>query len=293
MIMERKNFNNYKEISLLIMLIPMLFILIDTLGRMNSKINNKNLFEIIFNEIFLYREVVFKFIIVISLIFVISKIKIIKEKFIIGDFKIIIGYTTLGVISYKFFGSEYGLSKSLDIYVMCIISMIFILSGIREIISSIDNINVNFEEKSNFERLVYIRVKYLGIIYFIIFLILIAIENLNSIMSSEFILDLISNYNQHYNNMTRVISILGVVLIVTIILIIKKLFSNLNLCYEEYIYIIKHKTVTEEVKKDIDFINLKFETNKKYINNKFKKLEDKKVQVLLKGIFDLFKYNKH
>ncbi len=42
MTMERKNFNNYKEVSLLIMLIPMLFILIDTLGRMNSKINNKN-----------------------------------------------------------------------------------------------------------------------------------------------------------------------------------------------------------------------------------------------------------
>ncbi|EOU1946194.1 hypothetical protein DMN29_13580, partial [Clostridium perfringens] len=144
-----KNFNNYKEVSLLIMLIPMLFILIDTLGRMNSKINNKNLFEIIFNEIFLYREVIVKFIMAIVVIFVISKIKIIKEKFILGDFKIIIGYTTLGIISYKFFGSEYGLSKSLDVYVMCIIAMIFILSGIREIISSIDNININIEEKSN------------------------------------------------------------------------------------------------------------------------------------------------
>ncbi|WP_415314745.1 hypothetical protein, partial [Clostridium perfringens] len=217
----------------------------------------------------------------------------IKEKFILGDFKIIIGYTTLGVISYKFFGSEYGLSKSLDVYVMCIIAMIFILSGIREIMSSIDNININIEEKSNFERLVYTRVKYLGIIYFIIFAILIAIENLNSIMSSDFIVSLISNYNQHYNNMARVISVLGVVLIVALILIIKKSFSNLNLCYEEYIYIIKHKTVTEEIKKDIDFVNLKVEANKKYINNKFKKLEDKKAQVLLKGIFDLFKDNKH
>ena len=277
MAMERKNFNNYKEVSLLIMLIPMLFILIDTLGRMNSKINNKNLFEIIFNEIFLYREVIVKFIIAIVVIFVITKIKIIKEKFILGDFKIIIGYTTLGVISYKFFGSEYGLSKSLDV----------------EIMSSIDNININIEEKSNFERLVYTRVKYLGIIYFIIFAILIAIENLNSIMSSDFIVSLISNYNQHYNNMARVISVLGVVLIVALILIIKKSFSNLNLCYEEYIYIIKHKTVTEEIKKDIDFVNLKVEANKKYINNKFKKLEDKKAQVLLKGIFDLFKDNKH
>ena len=280
---ERKNFNNYKEVSLLIMLIPMLFILIDTLGRMNSKINNKNLFEIIFNEIFLYREVIVKFIMAIVVIFVISKIKIIKEKFILGDFKIIIGYTTLGIISYKFFGSAYGLSKSLDVYVMCIISMIFILSGIREIMSSIDNININIEEKSNFE----------GIIYFIIFAILIAIENLNSIMSSDFIVSLISNYNQHYNNMARVISVLGVVLIVALILIIKKSFSNLNLCYEEYIYIIKHKTVTEEIKKDIDFVNLKVEANKKYINNKFKKLEDKKAQVLLRGIFDLFKDNKH
>lgn len=55
--------------------------------------------------------------------------------------------------------------------------MIFILSGIREIMSSIDNININIEEKSNFERLVYTRVKYLGIVYFIIFAILIAIEN--------------------------------------------------------------------------------------------------------------------
>ncbi len=132
---------------------------------------------------------------------------------------------------------------------MCIISMIFILSGIREIMSSIDNIHINIEEKSNFERLVYTRVKYLGIIYFIIFAIVIAIENLNSIMSSDFIVSLISNYNQHYNNMARVISVLGVVLIVALILIIKKSFSKLNLCYEEYIYIIKHKTVTEEIKK--------------------------------------------
>lgn len=107
---------------------------------------------------------------------------------------------------------------------MCIIAMIFILSGIREIMSSIDNININIEEKSNFERLVYTRVKYLGIIYFIIFAILIAIENLNSIMSSDFIVSLISNYNQHYNNMARVISVLGVVLIVALILIIKNHF---------------------------------------------------------------------
>ena len=53
------------------------------------------------------------------------------------------------------------------------------------------------------------------------------------------------------------------------------------------------KRTVEEIKKDIDFVNLKVEANKKYINNKFKKLEDKKAQVLLKGIFDLFKDNKH
>ena len=79
--MERRDFNNYKEISILIMLIPMLFILVDTLGRINSKINNKNLLETIFNEIFIYREFIVKIIIIMVVIFVISKIKIIKEKF--------------------------------------------------------------------------------------------------------------------------------------------------------------------------------------------------------------------
>lgn len=290
---ERKDFNNYKEVSILIMLIPMLFILIDTLGRMNSNINNKNLFEIIFNEVFLYREFIVKFIMLIVIVFIISKIKAIKEKFILGDFKIIIGYTIIGIISYKFFGSEYGILKSLDVYVMFIISMVLILSGIREVISSIDNISVSIEEKCNFEKLVYTRVKYLGIIYFIIFSILIALENINLIMSSNFVVGLISNYNQQYNNMARIISILGVALLIFLLFIIKKSFANLNLCYEEYIYIIKHKTVTEEIKKDIEFVNLKVEANKKYINNKFKRLEDKKAQVLLKGVFDLFKDNKH
>ncbi|HHD2770110.1 TPA: hypothetical protein ACOTG1_003346, partial [Clostridium perfringens] len=191
MIDERKNFNNYKEISILIMLIPMLFILIDTLGRMNSKINNKNLFEFIFNKIFIYRELIVKFILVIAVVFIVSKIKIIKEKFILGDFKIIIGYTILGTISYKFFGGEYGLNKSLDVYIMCIIAMILILSGISDIIASVDNININVEEKSNFEKLVYTRVKYLGITYFIIFVILISIENINSIMSSSIVVNMV------------------------------------------------------------------------------------------------------
>lgn len=290
--MERRDFNNYKEISILIMLIPMLFILVDTLGRINSKINNKNLLETIFNEIFIYREFIVKIIIIMVVIFVISKIKIIKEKFILGDFKIIVGYTLLGVISYKFFGSEYELFKSLDVYLMCIIGMIFILSGVREALSSIDNISVSKEEKKNFEILLHKRVKYLGIMYFVVFSILIGIENLNNIVSSDFIRGFINNYSQHYNNLARFISVLGVFLIIALIIIIKKSFSSLNLCYEEYIYIIKHKTFTEEIKKEINFVNLKVESNKKYINNKFKRLEDKKAQVLLKGVFDLFKDNK-
>ena len=274
------------------MLIPMLFILVDTLGRINSKINNKNLLETIFNEIFIYREFIVKIIIIMVVIFVISKIKIIKEKFILGDFKIIVGYTLLGVISYKFFGSEYELFKSLDVYLMCIIGMIFILSGVREALSSIDNISVSKEEKKNFEILLHKRVKYLGIMYFVVFSILIGIENLNNIVSSDFIRGFINNYSQHYNNLARFISVLGVFLIIALIIIIKKSFSSLNLCYEEYIYIIKHKTFTEEIKKEINFVNLKVESNKKYINNKFKRLEDKKAQVLLKGVFDLFKDNK-
>lgn len=290
--MERRDFNNYKEISILIMLIPMLFILVDTLGRINSKINNKNLLETIFNEIFIYREFIVKIIIIMVVIFVISKIKIIKEKFILGDFKIIVGYTLLGVISYKFFGSEYELFKSLDVYLMCIIGMIFILSGVREALSSIDNISVSKEKKKNFEILLHKRVKYLGIMYFVVFSILIGIENLNNIVSSDFIRGFINNYSQHYNNLARFISVLGVFLIIALIIIIKKSFSSLNLCYEEYIYIIKHKTFTEEIKKEINFVNLKVESNKKYINNKFKRLEDKKAQVLLKGVFDLFKDNK-
>lgn len=274
------------------MLIPMLFILVDTLGRINSKINNKNLLETIFNEIFIYREFIVKIIIIMVVIFVISKIKIIKEKFILGDFKIIVGYTLLGVISYKFFGSEYELFKSLDVYLMCIIGMIFILSGVREALSSIDNISVSKEKKKNFEILLHKRVKYLGIMYFVVFSILIGIENLNNIVSSDFIRGFINNYSQHYNNLARFISVLGVFLIIALIIIIKKSFSSLNLCYEEYIYIIKHKTFTEEIKKEINFVNLKVESNKKYINNKFKRLEDKKAQVLLKGVFDLFKDNK-
>ncbi|MDZ4994158.1 hypothetical protein GNF80_14450 [Clostridium perfringens] len=293
MIDERKKFNNYKEISILIMLIPMLFILIDTLGRMNSKINNKNLFEFIFDKIFVYRELIVKFILVIAVVFIISKIKIIKEKFILGDFKVIIGYTILGTISYKFFGSEYGLNKSLDVYIMCIISMILILSGISDIIASVDNININVEEKSNFEKLVYTRVKYLGITYFIIFVILISIENINIIMSSSIVVNMVKDYNQHYTYMARIISVLGVFVAITLIIMIRKSFYNLNLCYEEYIYIIKHKTFIEEIKKDMDFVNLKVESNKKYFNNKFRKLEDKKAQVFLKGIYELFKGNKH
>lgn len=293
MIDERKNFNNYKEISILIMLIPMLFILIDTLGRMNSKINNKNLFEFIFDKIFVYRELIVKFILVIAVVFIVSKIKIIKEKFILGDFKVIIGYTILGTISYKFFGSEYGLNKSLDVYIMCIIAMILILSGISDIIASVDNINISVEEKSNLEKLVYTRVKYLGITYFIIFVILIAIENINSIMSSSVVVNMVDNYSQHYNTIARIISVLGVFIAITLIIMIRKSFYNLNLCYEEYIYIIKHKTFIEEIKKDIDFVNLKVESNKKYFNNKFRKLEDKKAQVFLKGIYELFKGNKH
>lgn len=293
MIDERKNFNNYKEVSILIMLIPMLFILIDTLGRMNSKINNKNLFEFIFNKVFVHRELIVKFILVIAVIFIVSKIKVIKEKFILGDFKVIIGYTILGIISYKFFGSEYGLNKSLDVYIMCIIAMVLILSGISDIISSVDNININVEEKSNLEKLAYTRVKYLGITYFIIFVILIAIENINSIMSSSVVVDMVNNYNQHYNTIARIISVLGVFIAITLIFMIRKSFYNLNLCYEEYIYIIKHKTFIEDVKKDIDFVNLKVESNKKYFNNKFKKLEDKKTQVFLKGVYELFKGNKH
>lgn len=293
MIDERKNFNNYKEISILIMLIPMLFILIDTLGRMNSKINNKNLFEFIFNKIFIYRELIVKFILVIAVVFIVSKIKIIKEKFILGDFKIIIGYTILGTISYKFFGGEYGLNKSLDVYIMCIIAMILVLSGISDIIASVDNININVEEKSNFEKLVYTRVKYLGITYFIIFVILISIENINSIMSSSIVVNMVNNYSQHYNTIARIISVLGVFIAIALIVMIRKSFYNLNLCYEEYIYIIKHKTFIEEIKKDMDFVNLKVESNKKYFNNKFRKLEDKKAQVFLKGIYELFKGNKH
>lgn len=293
MIDERKNFNNYKEISILIMLIPMLFILIDTLGRMNSKINNKNLFEFIFDKIFVYRELIVKFILVIAVVFIVSKIKIIKEKFILGDFKVIIGYTILGTISYKFFGSEYGLNKSLDVYIMCIIAMILILSGISDIIASVDNININIEEKSNFEKLVYTRVKYLGITYFIIFVILISIENINSIMSSSIVVNMVKDYNQHYTYVARIISVLGVLVAITLIIMIRKSFYNLNLCYEEYIYIIKHKTFIEEIKKDMDFVNLKVESNKKYFNNKFRKLEDKKAQVFLKGIYELFKGNKH
>lgn len=293
MIDERKNFNNYKEVSILIMLIPMLFILIDTLGRMNSKINNKNLFEVIFNEVFVYRELIVKFILIIAVIFIVFKIKVIKEKFILGDLKVIIGYTILGIIIYKFFGSQYGLSKSLDSYIMCIISMILILSGISDTISSVDNISINIDEKSNFEKLVYARVKYLGVTYFIIFSILIAIENINSIMSSSIIINMVNDYNKHYNHMARIISVLGIAVVIILIFMIRKSFYNLNLCHEEYIYIIKHKTFTEEIKKEIDFVNLKVESSRKYFNNKFKKLDDKKAQVLLKGIFDMFKDNKH
>ncbi|EGT3617314.1 hypothetical protein FHH43_13970 [Clostridium perfringens] len=293
MIDERKNFNNYKEVSILIMLIPMLFILIDTLGRMNSKINNKNLFEVIFNEVFVYRELIVKFILIIAVIFIVFKIKVIKEKFILGDLKVIIGYTILGIIIYKFFGSQYGLSKSLDAYIMCIISMILILSGISDTISSVDNISINIDEKSNFEKLVYARVKYLGVTYFIIFSILIAIENINSIMSSRIIINMVNDYNKHYNHMARIISVLGIAVVIILIFMIRKSFYNLNLCHEEYIYIIKHKTFTEEIKKEIDFVNLKVESSRKYFNNKFKKLDDKKAQVLLKGIFDMFKDKKH
>lgn len=288
----RKRFDTYKELSIVIILIPMFFILIDTLGKINSRIYDKNLFEYVMNLAFIKREIIVKVVLLLLVLFIISKIKVIKEKFILGDFKVTIGYTTLGILAYKFFGTEYRLEKSLDIYVMCLIGLFLIVSGINDMTSSIENIDVSSEEKCIFDGQIYSRVKYLGIMYFIVYILLISLENINTIISSDLVMNMIDNYTSHYNNMARVMSVLGVLVALILIFAIRKSFNSLSLCYEEYIYIIKHKTFIEDIKKDITFINRKIESSNKYFNKKFKTLEDKKVQVLIKGMFDLFKNDK-
>lgn len=289
---EQKRFSTYKEISILIILIPMLFIILDTIGRMNASINNKNFLEEIFNFAFIHREIIVKTVLLLLVVFIVSKIKIIKEKFILGDFKVIIGYTVLGVIGYKFFGSEYGLYKSLDIYIMSIIALFLVVSGINDMVSSVDSIDTTYEEKASFEKLIYSRIKCLGIAYFIIYVVLISIENIKTILTSSFIARMIEDYSQYYNNTARIISVLGIIIALVLIFMIRKSFHTLNLCYEEYNYIIKHKTFIEDIKKDINRINNRINSTNKYFNNKFRKLEDKKAQVFLKGMFDLFKDNK-
>ncbi len=289
---NKRSFNTYKELSIVTILIPMFFILIDTLGRINSRIYDKNLFEYLINLAFMKREIIVKGIVVLLVIFIILKIKVIKEKFILGDFKITIGYTILGILAYKFFGTEYMLHKSLDIYIMCLIGLFLIVSGINDMTSSIDNIDVSLEEKCIFDKEIYSRVKYLGIMYFIVYILLISLENINIIISSDFVINIIDNYSSHYNNMARIIAVFGILIALILIFTIRKSFNSLNLCYKEYIYIIKHKTFIEEIKNDITFVNRKIESSNKYFNKKFKNLEDKKAQVLIKGLFDLFKSDK-
>lgn len=289
---NKKRFNTYKEISILIILIPMIFILLDTIGRMNYKISNKNFLESIFNTAFIHREIIVKTILLLLVVFIISKIKVIKEKFILGDFKVIIGYTILGVMGYKFFGEDYGIHKSLDVYIMIILALFLVVSGINDMTYSVENINADFEDKAIFESLIYSRIKYLGITYFIIYVLLISIENINTIITSSFIANMIENYNHHYNNTARIISILGIIMALVLIFMIRKSFYTLNLCYEEYNYIIEHKTFIEDIKRDMNNINNKINSTNKYFNNKFRKLEDKKAQVFLKGMIDIFKNNK-
>lgn len=290
---NKKRFNTYKELSIVIILVPMLFILIDTLGRINSRIYYKNIFEHLINMAFMEKEIIVKVVLLLVIAFVISKIKVIKEKFILGDFKVIIGYTILGIIAYKFFGTKYELYQSLDIYIMCLIGLFLIVSGINDMTSSVDNIDITLEEKCVFESEIYSRVKYLGIMYFIVYILLICIENINTIIASEFVMSMIDNYSSQYNNMARVMGVLGILVALLFIFAIRKSFYSLNLCYEEYIYIVKHKTFIEEIKKDVEFVNHKVESSNKYFNKKFKNLEDKKAQVLIKGMFDLFKNNKN